>query len=170
MLVSIIVSVGERWVIGRKGKIPWRNLMLADVSRRDELIEDNFIIVGRKTYLQTPEFHSRKRTIVVSTTIKSAHKNILVAQSIEEAIEQAKAKGRQQHQVFIVGGTKTFATALALTGRIYLTRIWVDYEGATDFFPSLSDDDWDGEAEGKIPVSLSNHFPYRFAVLYRKMK
>ena len=170
MLVSIVVTIGDRWIIGRKGIVPWRGLMLADVTRRNELIEDNFIIVGKNTYLQTPEYKTRKRTIVVSTTIKSVHKNILVAHSIEDAIELAKAKGRHQNQVFVVGGAYTYAKALALAGRIYLTRIWVDYEGADAFFPSLNDDHWDGEADPKVPVSLANHFPYRIAVLYRKMK
>ena len=127
--LSIVVAVAENGVIGNAGDLPWR--LSGDLQRFKQLTMGHTLIMGRKTYESIGRPLPGRATIVLSTRedYHPQHPAVLVANSLEEAIEKVPA-GRQ---AFVVGGAEIYALALPLASRMYRTLVHATPHGDTHF-------------------------------------
>ncbi|MEA2694283.1 MAG: dihydrofolate reductase, partial [Acidobacteriota bacterium] len=114
-------------VIGDGNRLPWR--LPEDLARFKRLTMGGTLILGRKTYESIGRPLPGRKTVVVSRQPGYAPEGVLVARSIEEALERAG-----EGNVWIAGGAEIYRQALDKAERLYLTRIEAEVPGDA-FFP-----------------------------------
>jgi len=136
--VSIIVAIAQNRVIGNKQQLPWN--IPEDMKFFREMTTNSVVIMGRKTFESIGRALPNRVNIIVSRTLPQTiaqdlkNPNIIVAQSLEDAIALAK----QEHKpIFIIGGAQLYTQGLTVATKAYITQIPKVYEGDT-FFPELS--------------------------------
>ncbi|HXG95349.1 MAG TPA: dihydrofolate reductase [Blastocatellia bacterium] len=163
MKVSIIVAMDERRGIGRAGALPWR--LSSDLKNFKQLTMGHHIIVGRKTFESIGKPLPGRTTIIVTRNESYRPEGCLIARSVEEAINLARARG--EIEAFICGGAEIYARALALADRIYLTLVHAEVAADT-FFPEWNRDEWIELESAGHAADEKNQYPFTFKVLVRK--
>lgn len=138
----LIAAVASNGVIGAKGKLPWndvRDITYPDLQRFKEITYGHPIIMGRKTFESLPKKPLPYRTNIVVTRNKGfTFPNVIVAYTVEEALQHATSAGKD---VFCIGGEELYTTLLPKANRLELTEITGTYEGDAHF-PSFNRDEW----------------------------
>lgn len=141
MTVTILAAVARNGVIGADGGLPWH---LPDELRLfKETTLGHVLVMGRRTYesIGTP-LPGRTTVVVTRQPGWAADDEVLVAHSLEKALEQAR---RIDDEVFVVGGGEVFSEALPHADRLALTIVDQEPEGDT-VFPEI---DWAGWREAR---------------------
>ncbi|OGG52909.1 hypothetical protein A3H16_03985 [Candidatus Kaiserbacteria bacterium RIFCSPLOWO2_12_FULL_53_8] len=137
-VIAAVVAIGKNRELGKAGKLLWH--IPDDLKRFKELTLGHPIIMGRKTFESILGYTQGKplpeRTNIVVTRhndFVSRYDNVVIAHSLEEGIEKAKALDNVE--IHIGGGAEIYEQALARIDKLYLTLI--DAEGEADsFFPA----------------------------------
>ena len=143
-------------MIGSDNGLPWR--LPADLKRFKSLTMGHTLIMGRKTFESLNGPLPWRTTIVVTRREDYAPAGVLVAHSIEEALERARQVDAEE--IFIAGGEEIFRLGLDLADRLQLTYIDQDFPGDT-FFPEFDASAWrlvereDHAATEEIPFAYS---------------
>ncbi|WP_426745237.1 dihydrofolate reductase [Myxococcus faecalis] len=159
MKLSAIVALASNRVIGANNQLPWR--LPADLARFKRLTMGHTLVMGRKTYDSIGRPLPGRTFIVVTRQKDFAPSGVTVAHSVEEALQQAEARG--DDEVFIAGGADLYAQTMDRIQRLYLTRIARDYPGDT-FFPEVDLSGWRLIEEDPHPESEP---PYAFLTYER---
>ncbi len=132
--VSAIAAIGKRRELGKDNKLIWK--IPDDLKRLKALTIGHPVIMGRKTFDSVIAYIGKplpeRPNIVVTRDSLWSHEGVIVAHSVEDAIQVAKQL--DPSEVFIIGGTQIFESALPQIEKLYLTL--VDAEADADaFFP-----------------------------------
>jgi dihydrofolate reductase len=131
--VASIAAIGRNRVLGKENKLLWH--IPDDLKRFKELTKGHPVILGRKTFESIVGYLGGplpgRTNIVVTRDLNWKYDGVVVAMSVEEAIEKGKAL---DSQVFIGGGAQIYEAALPYTDKLYLTLI-DDEKGGDSFFP-----------------------------------
>lgn len=146
-MVSIIVAVGNKGVIGLKNQLLWH--ISADLKRFKAITTGHAIIMGRKTFESIGKPLPNRQNIVISHNPIN-FLGVLHASSLEEALKMTQDK-----EVFVIGGGEIYRQALPLANRIYLTRVWQDYNADT-FFPEIGMEQWSEISREDFPAGGDN--------------
>lgn len=142
--LSIIVAVaGEKRVIGKKGNLPW--YIPEELKRFKQITMGHPIIMGRKTHESIGKPLPGRTNIVVTRgkgeacheRSRGREREIIIANSLEEAVRKAK-KSPGSEEIFVIGGGELYKQALPLADKLYLTYIDKEIEGDI-FFPDYSE-------------------------------
>jgi dihydrofolate reductase len=166
MRVSLIAAVAENGVIGRDGQLPWR--LSADLRRFKTLTMGRPIIMGRRTWESIGRPLPGRTSIVVTRKrrFRPASDEVLVAYTIEAAIDEAATAPGGDAETFVIGGAQLYAAALPLVQRVYLTRVLAAVEGDA-VFPPVEWSKWKLLSSENHPADAKNEFPYAFEVYDR---
>ena len=151
-MISLVVACGQNNVIGSDGGIPWH--VPADLKQFKSLTMGKPIVMGRKTFQSIGKPLPGRPNIVITRHPEFAAEGIRVVNSLDAAIEQARALG---DEIMIIGGGEIYQAALPIADRIYMTRIELEPEGDV-FFPELDAVDWqttvleEHAASGDVPA------------------
>ena len=164
-MISIIVAIAQNRAIGKNNKLLWR--LSTDLKHFKTLTSGHAIIMGRKTFESIGKPLPNRTNIVITRSDKvSDDASVLVADSIDKAIELAKqADGADE--IFIVGGGNIYEQALSITDKIYLTEVKVSIEGDT-YFPELSTDEWQEVSRVAYQKDEKNEYDFDIVELVRK--
>lgn len=148
MNISIIAAMDEKGGLGKNNKMPWH--ISDDFKRFKSLTLGHSIIMGRKTFKSIGRVLPGRTNIVITRDLEFKIDDLTpqgdalrsyVAHSLEEAIEKAlrQAQGKQNGEIFIIGGGQIFKEALEkdLVNKLYLTIVEGDFDADT-FFPDYS--------------------------------
>ena len=135
--ISIVVAMGDgnlhNHVIGKDNQLLWH--IPDDLKRFRKLTLGHPVIMGRKTFQSIIAVLGkplpRRTSIVVTRDTHFHYENVLVAHSLEQALE--KACEIETEEIFIGGGTEIYTQALPFVDRLYLTLINDDKEGDSVF-------------------------------------
>lgn len=126
--------MGRNLVLGKGNGLLWH--IPEDLKRFKTLTLGHPVIMGRKTFESIVAMLGKalpgRTNIVVTRDANWSYPDVVVAHSLEEAIE--KGKIIDQDEIFIGGGAQIYAQALPLADRLYLTMIDDEKEGDA-FFP-----------------------------------
>lgn len=140
MIVSIIVAVAKNNVIGCANRLIWH--ISEDLKRFKALTSGHPIIMGRKTFESIGRVLPGRTNIVISRNNELSYDGVVMASSLEEALDIAsKAEGGDH--VFIIGGEQIYRHALesGCADRIYCT--YVDQMPQGDaFFGPIDPEQW----------------------------
>lgn len=152
MEVVAIAAIGRNRELGKGNELLWH--IPDDLKRFKELSIGHPIILGRKTFESIVKMLGKplpgRTNIVISRSARYNKanpllflseyqcKNVILVDSIEEALEKAKlAPGSDK--VIIGGGAQIYTSALPYTDTLHLTLI-DDSKDADSFFPEYKSD------------------------------
>jgi dihydrofolate reductase len=163
MIVSLLVAASENNVIGKDNKLPWH--LPNDLKYFKNLTWGMPILMGRKTFDSIGKPLPGRNSIVITHNNDWQHQCVDVVHSIKEAVEKAQSFGVKE--IFVIGGTQIFKTALPSANRIYLTRIHHQFEGDV-FFPAISENEWVLTSERFCAADEKNSYNHTYQIWERK--
>lgn len=119
-------------VIGRDNALPWQ---LPDEMRhfvRTTLGKP--VIMGRKQFDAMGKALPKRTNIVLTRSAEFRADGIVVAHTLDEAVEHAQRAGSDE--AMVIGGGEIYALALPRADRLYFTLIDADIDGDT-YFPQF---------------------------------
>ena len=149
--VVLLAAVAENGVIGRDNTLPWR--LSSDLKRFKALTVGKPVVMGRKTYLSIGKPLPDRTNIVVTRDPSFHADGIVVANSVDAALEAARddARRRGAGEIMVIGGTEIFAQTMALADRLEITHVHSWPEGDT-FFPPIDPKLWREAARSDCPA------------------
>ncbi|HBH07697.1 MAG TPA: diacylglycerol kinase [Flavobacteriales bacterium] len=165
----IIAAVAENSVIGKNNDLIW--YLPADLAFFKEKTRGCSVIMGRRNYDSIPERYrplpGRKNIVVSRTTDLHLHPDVLIAASIEQALELASKESTEIP--FIIGGGQVYQYALDhdLVDKMYITHIHQSFEGDT-FFPIIDSEKWSKTWEEYHPKDHHHQFDFTFTLYEKK--
>jgi dihydrofolate reductase len=154
---SIIVAVAQNGAIGKDNALLWR--LSSDLKLFKSLTTNHIVIMGRKTYDSIGRPLPNRVNIVISRQMNLSLEGVVVAASMEEALEKAQADFPEK-SIFVIGGGEIYRQALSDATRIYRTLVETTCEGDT-FFPDLSDE-WSCTSRIHYTKDEKNEFDFWF--------
>ncbi|MFZ8933699.1 MAG: dihydrofolate reductase, partial [Bacteriovoracaceae bacterium] len=159
--VSIVVGIGNNREIGLGNKLLWH--LSEDLKRFKKITMGHHMIMGRKTFESIGKALPGRTTIVISRNNIELPEGVLLANSLDNAINMAK--DRDETEVMIVGGAQIYSQAVDRADKIYLSR--VDFSGEADtYFPPFEHLQWDVENSEEHPAYNGQH-AWKFEELKR---
>lgn len=159
MTLSHIVAASKNNVIGTQGDLPWS--LPEDLKFFREKTQGHAMIMGRKTFESFPNQKPLPHRLNVVITRQKNYQapGAYVCSSLEEAINYCKERQDQfGEEIFIIGGGEIYQQSLSLVDRVYLTRIYQEFQGDTTY-PSLKD------SEFKLVEQRDFHEPVDYSFL-----
>jgi dihydrofolate reductase len=163
MTISHLVAASENNVIGKNNQLPWS--LPNDFKFFKNKTWGMPVIMGRNTYESLNMPLPGRFNFVVTTNHDWKAENVIIAHSIEEAID--KAKQTDCKEIFIIGGGKIFAQSINSINRIYLTRVHTIVDGDT-FYPAIDESKWELIFADKRFADEKHAFDYTFQTWDRK--
>jgi dihydrofolate reductase len=162
MTISIIAALASNNVIGRGNEMPWH--LSADLKRFKALTMGHHLIMGRKTFASIGRPLPGRTTIVVTRQDDFRADDVVVAPSIDRALDIARADA----EVFIAGGAEIYEQLIHRADRMYLTRVHADVDGDA-LFPDFDDvTEWSLIDSEHHEPDEKNPLPYSF-LTYKRM-
>ncbi|HEX2512412.1 MAG TPA: dihydrofolate reductase [Xanthobacteraceae bacterium] len=139
--VVLVAAVAENGVIGRGGTLPWR--LKSDMQHFRRLTVGRPVVMGRKTYESIGKPLKDRTNIVITRDRGFAAEGIVVANSLETAMDMAREDARQRgaESIAVIGGAGIFNGGLAIADRLEITLVHAAPAGDT-FFPSIDGKIW----------------------------
>lgn len=135
----IIAAVSENNVIGKEDKIPWHSK--EELGHFKNITTGFPVIMGRKTWESLSKPLKERLNIILSrkTKIVDSHKNVLVCNSVEEAMRICEQK--KYSIVFFIGGAQIYEQVISIVDEIIISKMKDKYDGDV-FFPQINTTIW----------------------------
>jgi len=155
----LVAAVAENGVIGRAGGLPWR--LKTDLKRFRALTVGHPVVMGRKTYLSFGKPLKHRTNIVVTRDPDFAAAGIVVASSLEAALEVAEGDALRRGAAAIVigGGAGIYAKTIDRAARLEITRVHVRPKGDT-VFPAIDPAIWRETARQEYAAGPDDEAPF----------
>ena len=161
MLVSIIAAMDRNRLIGNKNQLPWH--LPADLAHFKKVTMGKPVIMGRKTFESIGRPLPGRTNIVLTRSADFHAENVLVAQSLQQALEYAAGND----EVMIIGGSSIYELALPEANRLYMTYVQDTCQGDA-WFPDFDLGQWRVIASEEHAADLKNSCDYSFVTYERK--
>lgn len=131
----LIAAMSENGIIGRDGGLPWR--LKSDMRHFRSLTMGKPVVMGRKTYLSIGRPLPGRTSIVASRDPQFAARGVLVAGSLERALQAAHGDmlRRGTDEIAVIGGGDLFTQTLPLADRLEITVVHTKSSGEVVFPP-----------------------------------
>ena len=135
-MISAIVAVDNNWGIGYNGqlleKIP------EDMKWFHLLTHERTILMGRKTWDSLPKKPLPDRLNLVITRGECKFDDMTVFIDMEEAKIRAREAAKDSNdEWFVIGGGQIYKELLPFYDRVYVTKIYKEYNNVDTYFPNL---------------------------------
>lgn len=162
MLISAIVATAHHNVIGQGNQIPW--YLPADLAWFKRTTLDHFVLMGRNSFRSIGRPLPKRTNVVITRDPFFTATGVLVAHSIQDALELALDAG--ETEAFILGGGEIYQQSMELWDRVYLTEVDVTVEGDT-YFPALNPAEWREIFREAHAPDAKNEYAFTFRILER---
>ena len=159
-MISIIAAVAQNGVIGDKNALLWH--ISEDLRFFKRTTSGHPVIMGRKTYESLGRPLPNRTNVVISRTPREIE-GCTVVSSLEEAI----ALFPKEEEIFIIGGAQIYALALGVANKMYLTKVYHDYQGDTSF-PEWNANEWQLTQKESFECGEKYPHPFSFETYERK--
>lgn len=163
-MVNIIVAVADNWAIGKDNRLLWHISEDLKFFKRTTL--GCSVVMGRRTFESIGRPLPKRTNIVVSRGF-DAPDGVLVASSLEQALELAGG-GSCESDVFVIGGGQIYAQSIDLAQKLYITHVHTVIEDADAFFPAIDPQVWQVESRSELYNDEESGYDYEFVVYSRK--
>ena len=163
-MLSIIVAKASNNIIGGDNKLLWH--ISQDLKRFKEITSGHTIIMGRKTFESLPKILPNRHHIVITRdkNFKVDSPSVEVVNDINTVINKYE---NSSEEVFIIGGGEIYKFLLPNIKKLYLTRVYKDFNGDTKF-PEINLDDWSIDSQSEILTNETDNLKFDFINLIRK--
>ncbi len=162
-MLSIVVAVAKNNVIGKDNKLIWH--LPEDLKRFKKLTTGKTIIMGRKTFESLGKVLPNRKHIVITKNndFKIDNPMVEVINNINELDKYINSN--EEH--FVIGGASIYKILLPYTNKMYITRIYEQFEGDT-FFPEIDENEWKAIERSKGLKNEENPYDYEYITYIRK--
>jgi len=160
MIISIIVAMDEKGVIGLEGDLPWR--LSADLKHFRAITMSKPLIMGRKTHESIGRPLPGRKNIVLTRANDFDAEGCTIVHSLDDAFQAAG----DVDEIIIMGGSRIYDQSLARAGRLYLTEVHADIGGDV-YFPEFDKAEWLELERQNHSADEENDFDYSFVVMER---
>ncbi|WP_372774851.1 dihydrofolate reductase [Mangrovibacterium sp.] len=159
--LSLIVAMAQNGAIGKNNDLLFH--LPGDLKRFKAITSGHTIIMGRKTLLSLPKWPlPNRRHIIITTDTTAKFEGCETANSIDQAIDMVQG----EDEVFVIGGGTIYEQFYPFCNKIYLTKVYRDFEADT-YFTGLKENDWVIESSEEL-FDEKNGFRYAYLNLVRK--
>ncbi|HEY3531375.1 MAG TPA: dihydrofolate reductase [Nocardioides sp.] len=134
--LTLVAAYAANRVIGDRGRIPWH--ISEDFAHFKATTMGGVLVMGRATYDSIGRPLPGRTTIVVTRNRDWSAEGVLVAHSLEDALDRA---GEQPGETFVVGGTQLYEQALPLATHQVLTEVDLAPDGDAHY-PEFDLGEW----------------------------
>ena len=160
--ISIIVAIANNNAIGKDNKL--LAYLPNDLKWFKKNTTGKKILMGRKTFDSLPKKPLPNRTNIILTRQKDfSYPGCVVVHSVEEALQVFD----EDKENFIIGGAEIYKLFLPLAKKLYITRIYADFDADT-FFPEIDLSEWKLIEKIENQPDEKNLFPHTFFIWERK--
>ena len=160
-MISLIVAASINNAIGKENQLLWH--LPNDLKFFKNTTWGGVVIMGRKTFESVNKPLPGRTNIVITKQPDWNAENVVVASSLEDALEKATALNFKE--IFIIGGGEIYKQSIAIANRIYLTKVHTEIDGDT-FFPDLNND-WKMISNRDFKSDEKNKFDHSFQIWER---
>ncbi len=161
MLVSAIVAQARNRVIGRDNQIPW--YLPADLAWFKKCTSGHHIIMGRKCFESIGRPLPKRTNIVITRDPFFIGTGLVVARSVEEALEICLENG--ENEAFVIGGGQIYQQTMPFLDKLYLTDVELEVPDGDVFFPKTDPSEWRQIFGEKHLPDEKNEWPFTFRIL-----
>ena len=126
-----IVAIAKNFAIGKDGKLPWH--YPADLKFFKQTTTGNTIVMGWNTWKSIGKPLPNRLNVVLTRLGKIDERAEVLVVPNKEAV--LKLAASQDTDMFIIGGSQTFATFADEIEKWLVTEVPVDVEDADTFMP-----------------------------------
>ena len=140
-MISAIVAVDNNWGIGFNGDL--LEHIPEDLRYFKEITENNWIVMGRKTWDSLPKKPLPNRPHLVITNNPMSYEDM--DEVLFAKVGQAKLIMNTQKGIdfFVIGGGQIYEKLLPMCDRVYVTKIFKDHDQVDTYFPNLDEsEEW----------------------------
>ncbi len=161
MIISIIVAMDKKGVIGLEGDLPWH--LSADLKHFKVITMSKPLIMGRRTHESIGRPLPGRKNIIMTRSSGFIAEGCTVVLSLDDAFQAAG----DVEEVMIMGGSAIYDQSLARADRLYLTEVHTDVSGDV-YFPEFNKSEWVELERENHSADKKNNFDYSFVILERK--
>ena len=161
-MISLMWAMDNNRVIGYKNQLPWH--LPEDLKFFKRTTMGHPIAMGRKTWDSIGRPLPGRENIVITRNPEFLCEGCTVLNSVEALLEFSR---QNADEIFVIGGAEIFKLILPYADKLYLTRIYDEFEGDT-FFPELQMEDWSLLSQEKGIKDEKNPYDYEFEIYKRK--
>ena len=157
-MISLIVAIAQNNVIGGDNKLLWH--ISDDLKRFKKITSGNTIVMGRKTFESLPEVLPNRKHIILTRDKNYTVDNpsVEVIHNINDIINNFK---NSPVEVFIIGGGEIYNQFINYADKIYLTKVFKNFEGDTTF-PEIDYNNWNITFDSEIFTDEKSNINYQF--------
>lgn len=139
--IVLVAAVAENGVIGRDNALPWR--IRSDLQHFRRITIGRPVVMGRKTYESIGKPLKDRTNIVITRDPDYAPGDVVIAQSVETAMQMARADAARRgvDEIAVIGGSGIFKESMALADRLEITLVHMEPKGDT-YFPPIDPQIW----------------------------
>ena len=162
-MLSVIVAIANNNVIGKDNKLIWR--LPEDLKRFKCMTMGKTIIMGRKTFESLGRVLPNRFHLVLTQNrnYKIENESVQVIHNIADLKQYITSK----EECFVIGGESIYKMLIPLSNRLYITKLYEDFEGDT-FFPKIDEKIWRIEKREKGIQNEDNPYDYEYINYVRK--
>jgi dihydrofolate reductase len=165
VIVSLVVALDPRGVIGRGGDLPWR--LPADLRRFKAITAGHVVLMGRRCHESIGRALPERTNLVLSRDPAAAGRYgaaVEVLPDLRAALARARAAG--ETELMVIGGADVYAAALPLASRLYVTEVAAEVEGDV-VFPAWDRSEWREHSREHHPADERHAHAFDFVVYER---
>ena len=164
MKLTMIAAIGKNRELGKNNDLIWH--LPTDLKFFREQTKGHTIIMGRKTFESLPKVLPNRHHIVITRdkNFKVDSPSVEIVNDINTVINKYE---NSSEEVFIIGGGEIYKFLLPNTKKLYLTRVYKDFNGDTKF-PEINLDDWSIDSQSEILTNETDNLKFDFINLIRK--
>jgi dihydrofolate reductase len=163
MIISLIVAASTNNAIGKNGQLLWN--LPNDMKFFKDTTWGTTVIMGRKTYEALNKILPGRTNIVITTQPGWKATGTWVANSLEDALQQAETTNCKE--IFIIGGGEIYKQSMDMADRIYMTRVHAVFE-ADAFFPAIDENKWNLEKNVDFFPDEKHAYAYSFQTWHKR--
>lgn len=163
----LVAAIAENGVIGRAGGMPWR--LRTDLRRFRAITAGHPVVMGRRTYLAIGKPLKDRTNIVITRDPDFAAAGVVVAPSLESALEVAEGDALRRGAAAIVvgGGGGIYSRTIDMAARLEITRVHIRPEGDT-VFPDIDPAQWREAARQDFAAGPGDDAPFTILTYERR--
>jgi dihydrofolate reductase len=161
-LISFIVAMDEKRVIGKDNELPWH--LPADLKYFKQVTMGHPIVMGRKTHESIGRALPGRENIVITRNPDFRAAGCTVFYSAADFVDYSR---KQEEEFFVIGGAEIFRETFPYADRLYITLIHDQFAGDT-FFPDFHENDWELVSCQKGTKDEKNPYDYEFRIYERR--
>ena len=163
-MYSAIVAVDNNWGIGYNG-----DLLISipdDLKNFKKLTTGHTVVMGLNTWNSLPKKPLPNRLNVVIEPLDDwYYENHTLHMDLNTFIRRFKSLD-QSKEIFIMGGGSIYKQLIPYCNRVYVTKIYKDFDNVDTFFPNLDETgEWVGKPIGDLLTY--NDITYQYWVYNR---